>query len=280
MKDYQRIEHAIDYLRDFAHQQPSLDQVAEQVHLSPYHFQRLFSRFAGVSPKRFLQSLTLEEAKTRLLTSTDSLLEVSEQLGLSSSSRLHEHFVQIQAVTPGEFRSGGEGLSIDYGWADSPFGSVFMAATERGICQLSFVDPDRQGDELAQLQQQWPKANCRQSAAKIADLAERVFFHASAEQPVSLWLKGSNFQLSVWRALLKIPEGAAVSYGGLAKAIGKPRAAQAVGQAVGANPVALLIPCHRVIRRDGQLGGYRWGETRKQLLLGREWSGTGPAKTD
>ncbi|HTQ99505.1 MAG TPA: methylated-DNA--[protein]-cysteine S-methyltransferase [Candidatus Acidoferrum sp.] len=268
MTDYDRIARAIAYLEANVSAQPQLDDVARHVHLSPFHFQRLFTRWAGTTPKRFLQVLTLELGK-QLLQQDRSLLDVSDKLGLSSSSRLHDHFVQIEAVTPGEFRSQGAGLAITYGVAESPFGLLFAARTPRGICRCAFIDDkDAIDDQLASLQTAWPLASYRRDNAVASDLAGLITAlpDKAPKPPLPLHISGTNFQLAVWRALLQIPSGTAVSYGDIAAQVGSPKAVRAVGTAVGANPVALLIPCHRVIQQSGALGGYRWGLTRKVAI--------------
>jgi AraC family transcriptional regulator, regulatory protein of adaptative response / methylated-DNA-[protein]-cysteine methyltransferase len=272
MSDYDRIATAIGYLSSRASSQPSLSEVAACVHLSPHHFQRLFSRWVGVSPKRFLQVLTLERAKALLRESSAPLLEVSEQLGLSSGSRLHDHFVEIEAVTPAQFRDFGQGVEIRYGEGESPFGRVFMASTARGICMLEFVKDGVGGEPpLERLRKQWPEAELVRDEQKVSAMIARVFAPmCEGAKPVRLLVRGTNFQVQVWRALLAIPPGTLTSYSAIAEAIGKPRAVRAVGTAVGANPVAFLIPCHRVIRQSGELGGYRGGLVRKQAMYSWE----------
>lgn len=264
--DYARIAAAIEFICQRVSSQPSLETIATQVALSPAHFQRLFSRWVGTSPKRFLQVLTVERAKL-LLREAQTVLAASDALGLSSGSRLHDHFVQLQAVTPGEYSSGGAGLVLDYGVHASPFGEVFIAASTRGICALQFLDNDAGGEALAQLRNDWPRATLRSRPRICAALVKTVFGQRQAlDRPLSLYVKGTNFQLNVWKALLRIPPGSIASYGQIACAIGRPAAARAVGAAVGANPVGFIIPCHRAIRQSGELGGYHWGETRKQAL--------------
>lgn len=266
MSDYDRIARAIEFLNSHVQEQPSLAAVAAHVHLSPFHFQRLFSRWAGTTPKRFLQVLTLELGK-QLLDASASLPEATDAAGLSSGSRLHEHFVQLAAVTPAEYRSRGAGLTIRHGCAQTPFGTVFVAVTARGICRLTFLDPPERDirHELEQLRQDWPLAQLATDpgvAAPVAGLLSGVL----PQKPLSLHVAGTNFQIAVWRALLRIPPGAALSYADVAAAAGNPAAVRAAGSAIGANPVAFLIPCHRVIRQSGALGGYRWGLVRKQAL--------------
>lgn len=267
MSDYDRIAKAIVYLTERVREQPTLEELAAQVHLSPFHFQRLFSRWAGTTPKRFLQVLTLELGKN-LLQESGSLLEVADALGLSSTSRLHEHFVQLEAVTPGEYRGKGAGLLIEHGMHDTPFGKLFVAQTGRGVCRAAFLDEDEQvPEQLAVLRKTWPLATYKTNVAATKSVAQAVAASpADARRPLSLHVAGTNFQIAVWRALLRIPSGSAVSYGQIAAAVGSPRAVRAAGTAIGANPVAFLIPCHRVIQQSGALGGYRWGLPRKQAL--------------
>jgi AraC family transcriptional regulator, regulatory protein of adaptative response / methylated-DNA-[protein]-cysteine methyltransferase len=287
MSDYDRIADAIDYIVANADAQPGLAEVAAQVRLSPYHFQRLFARWAGLSPKRFLQVVTVERAKRLLAENGSPLLDASETLGLSSTSRLHDHFVRLEAVTPGEFKSAGEGLSIHHGTGDSPFGRAFIAWTPRGICALAFLDDDAHGMALESVVRSWPRARLVEDAHEAGALMTRVFSRepgdrqagsrragsrepdsrdAGGRAPLSLFVRGTNFQIAVWRALLAIPEGRLKSYGDVARAVGRPGAVRAVGTAVGANPCAFLIPCHRVIRGNGEIGGYRWGVTRKHVI--------------
>ena len=266
MSDYERIADAISYLTQQVCHQPTLDEVAAHVHLSPYHFQRLFCRWAGVSPKKYLQVLTLERAK-QLLQESKSLLEVSDNLGLSSSSRLYDHFVHLEAVTPGEFKSGGKGTSIDYGVHDTPFGMAFIGVTEKGICALEFLDDALLDKPLARLKKAWPKAMLHNNPESTQAIIEQVFISGRrTNHPLSLIVSGTNFQINVWKALLNIAPGTVTSYTHIANVIGRPAAARAVGNAVGDNPVAYLIPCHRVIQQSGQLGGYRWGADRKRVI--------------
>ncbi len=273
--DYERIEKAIAYLVEHVGEQPSLEEMAAQVHLSPFHFQRLFCQWAGTTPKRFLQVLTLERGK-QLLQQSRSVLEVSHDIGLSGSSRLHDHFVQLEAVTPGEFKQKGQNLQLDYGVHATPFGPLFIAMTPRGICKASFIDFSSLEQELAALQQAWPLSTLQHNQALTAPVVDRMFslqyeYHQqykrdSLQKPFSLHVSGTNFQVAVWRALLKIPSGSLVSYSELANTLGYPKASRAVANAIGANPVAWMIPCHRVIRESGALGGYRWGVPKKQLI--------------
>lgn len=266
MSDYARISDAIAFIASQVERQPTLDEIAAHVHLSPFHFQRLFSRWAGVTPKRYLQVLTLERAKA-LLQESRSLLEVADTLGLSSGSRLYDHFVQLEAVTPGEYKQRGAGLVIDHGVHDTPFGQAFVALTPRGVCNFSFLDEKTPEAPLAALAQRWPAAVLREAPSRTQEVIHTMFDGSKTpDRPISLHVSGTNFQISVWRALLEIPPARVVSYAQVASAVGNPKAARAVGLAVGANPVALMIPCHRVIQQNGKLGGYHWGETRKQAI--------------
>jgi AraC family transcriptional regulator of adaptative response/methylated-DNA-[protein]-cysteine methyltransferase len=274
--DYRVIEQALHYLADNYRSQPDLAQAAARVGYSEYHFQRLFARWVGISPKRFLQFLTKEHAR-RLLDESASLLETSYQSGLSGSGRLHDLFVACEAVTPGEYKSRGEGMQVRYGFHPSPFGECLVAATERGVCGLSFVAQGGREELLDDLRQRWEKAELIEDAQATQALVGRIFPVDPAEigthsAPLHLLLNGTNFQIKVWEALLRIPPGKVVSYQQIAAAVGKPGAARAVGQAVGANPIAYLIPCHRVIRQMGVISGYRWGVARKQAILGWEFS--------
>lgn len=265
--DYQRVARAITYLAEHTGEQPTLEQIAAEVQLSPFHFQRMFCRWAGTSPKRFLQVLTLERGK-RLLEQSRPLLETAHELGLSGGSRLHDHFVKIEAVTPGEHREQGRGISVEHGVYTTPFGPLFLASTGRGICRAAFVDHAPVEAQIQSLHDTWPKARLKENPAICAELVRTLLSRDGAGQgkPLSLLVKGTNFQIAVWRALLNIPPGAVASYGDIARQLGKPGSGRAVGNAVGANPVALFIPCHRVIRESGALGGYRWGEDRKQVI--------------
>lgn len=266
MSDYARIADAIRFIASQVARQPTLDEIAAHVHLSPFHFQRLFSRWAGVTPKRYLQVLTLERAKA-LLQESRPLLEVADTLGLSSGSRLYDHFVQLEAVTPGEYKQRGAGLVITHGVHDTPFGQAFVALTPRGVCNFSFLDDQAPQTPLAALVQSWPEAELREAPSRTQGVIHTMFdTNKKADRPISLHVSGTNFQISVWRALLQIPPAKVVSYAQVASAVGNPKAARAVGLAVGANPVALMIPCHRVIQQNGKLGGYHWGETRKQAI--------------
>lgn len=267
-RDYQRIEAAIQYLDDYFASQPSLAEVAESVGLSPFHFQRLFKKWAGVSPKRFLQYLTLESAKDSLRRSA-SVLEASMDVGLSSTGRLHDLFVTAESVTPGEYKSAGEGLRLTYGFHDTPFGTCLLGASDRGVCWLTFLvaDQDRE-EQLEKFRTQWPKATIEEDHKHTACLVRSIFY-CENEEPCSIHLHGTNFEIKVWQALLRIPEGEVVAYGDVARSIDHP-STRAVASAIGRNCVGYLIPCHRVIRRLGEFGDYRWGRNRKKAMLGWE----------
>jgi len=268
--DYARIEKTIRYLEANFRAQPSLAQVAAQAHLSEYHFQRLFRRWAGISPKRFLQVLTADYAR-RLLHESRTLLEVSDAAGLSSGGRLHDLLVNLHAVTPGEVKAQGAELLIQYGFHPSPFGECLIAITARGICAIEFMSTGGRGAALARLKQQWPAATWRLQPRATQSIAARLFDVARASgDRFDLFVQGSNFQAKVWEALLRIPSGCAVSYEVIAAYIAAPTATRAVASAIARNPVAFLIPCHRVIRKSGVFGEYRWGSARKKALLGWE----------
>ncbi|MGE4220119.1 MAG: bifunctional transcriptional activator/DNA repair enzyme AdaA [Alphaproteobacteria bacterium] len=265
--DYARIGHAIDWLSAHYLDQPQLADVAAAAGLSEAHLQRLFSRYVGVSPKKFVQYLTLDFAKERLGAS-ESVLDAALDAGLSGPGRLHDLFVGIEAMSPGEWKARGEGLIIRYGWHPSPFGDCLLMATERGLCGLAFALDTGRAATLADLSAGWERAQLVEDATATLRYAERAFGGSGGR--LDLVLRGTPFQLKVWEALLRIPPGALVTYEGLAARIGKPGAARAVAGAVGANPVSWLIPCHRVIRGSGIITGYRWGPARKRALLAWE----------
>ena len=270
-EDYQRIERAIRFVEANFKSQPSLDEIAESAHLSKYHFQRLFKRWAGISPVQFLQFLTLEYAKEKLSESR-SLLDTSLEAGLSGPSRLHDLFLTFVAMTPGEFKQLGAGLKIEYGFHPTPFGECLLATTDRGICHLGFLNGDDQSTALNKLQQNWPGANFDENQTNTGLIVKRIFIpaHTGESRPFNLLLKGTNFQVNVWKALLTIPRGNMVSYQDVADYVGQPKAFRAVAGAIAVNPVANLIPCHRVIAKSGQIRGYRWGTARKRAILGWE----------
>ena len=268
MTDYERIEKAIIYLKENFKEQPDLDAVARQVHLSPFHFQRLFKDWAGVSPKKFLQFISVEYAKG-LLKQDLSLSDVSFETGLSGTGRLHDLFIGIEGMTPGEFKNGGEALKINYSFAETPFGDIIIASTPKGICQLAFVKDERSG--IGNLQYFFPNARLLQKTDMIQQDALRFFTGDWSDlQKVKLHLKGTAFQLKVWQSLLKIPFGNISTYASIAANVKSPGASRAVGSAIGSNPVAFLIPCHRVIRSSGIFGEYHWGSERKTAILGWE----------
>jgi AraC family transcriptional regulator of adaptative response/methylated-DNA-[protein]-cysteine methyltransferase len=270
-EDYRRIEKAIQFLTENYHHQPSLDEVARSVNLSEYHFQRLFRRWAGISPKRLVQFLTLEHAK-QLLEESRSVLDAAYDAGLSSPSRLHDLFVNVEAMTPGEFKAKGAGLEISYGLHPSPFGECLLAVTERGICGLGFVVEGGRRQTLEGFKRRWPAAEFREHSQKTRNYIARIFNWKKRDgaHPVKLLLMGTNFQIKVWEALLRIPPGSMVCYEDLARQLGKPSAARAVGSAVGRNPISFLIPCHRAIRKMGITGDYHWGAARKKAILAWE----------
>lgn len=278
-RHYDKIAQAIAYIQANFEHQPDLAAVAAHVHLSPHHFQRLFTQWAGVSPKKFLQYTTLAHAKSLLATQPQTtLLEASDTLGLSSSSRLHDLFIHIEAMTPAEYKNGGENLHIDYGFADTPFGQVLIANTEKGICHIHFDTADI---TITSLQKSFPKASIKQQTNDWQQRAAQCFQSVSfGNEKINLHLKGTPFQLKVWEALLRIPAGQLNSYGNIAESIEKPTATRAVGTAIGKNPVAFLIPCHRVIRNSGALGGYRWGLERKAAMIGWETAHTHVGKRE
>jgi AraC family transcriptional regulator of adaptative response/methylated-DNA-[protein]-cysteine methyltransferase len=270
-KDYVRIEKAILFLEKNYRRQPALCEVARSINLSEYHFQRLFRRWAGISPKRFAQFLTLKYAKT-VLKRSRSLLDATYDAGLSSPGRLHDLFVNIEAVTPGEFKKQGAGVKISYGFHPSPFGECLLAVTDRGICGLGFVGRGGRESTLQGLKDRWKEALFVQNPGRTQPYIHRIFDHAATQTSglIPLLLRGTNFQIKVWEALLRVPQGALVSYQDLARHIGSPTASRAVGRTVGQNPVAFIIPCHRAIRKIGIAGGYHWGATRKKAMLAWE----------
>lgn len=268
--NYERVAQAIDFLGKNFKKQPDLNEIARQVHLSPEHFQRIFTEWAGVSPKKFIQFLALDFLRDKIY-ELPNLQTAAEAVGFSTQSRVYDLFVQIEGVTPGEFREAGLGLNIQYGYHNTPFGLCFLAKTDRGVCGLSFVDEDRKRTEFETFQKKWHFAALEHAPDQTQVVAQQIF---SAEKNQLRGLKvlaqGTNFQLKVWEALLNIPAGAVTTYGQIAQSIGHPAAVRAVGTAVGRNPVGFLIPCHRVIQSTGNLGGYRWGETRKTAIVGWE----------
>ena len=269
--DYALVAQAIQYLGQNFQNQPSLDDLAEMLNISPFHLQRVFSRWAGISPKRFLQFLTVDYAKSRLL-EAQSVLDAAYDAGLSGPGRLHDLFVTLEAVTPGEYKSQGEGLTISVGHHSTPFGDCLLAATPRGIVALNFLDPDHTWEEaFGELHNTWQAATITVDASATAPLVERIFAPEHDQlPPLRVLVKGTNFQVKVWEALLRIPPGAICTYADIARTIQNPAAVRAVGGAIGANAIAFLIPCHRVIRQGGLVSDYRWGATRKRALIGWE----------
>ena len=266
--DYDRIADAVQFIQANWRSQPTLQQIAKAAHMSEFHFQRLFTRWVGISPKRYCQFLTLDRART-MLREPRSLLDATLDLGLSAPSRLHDLFVTIEAVTPGEYKLGGAGLRIDYGHRACPFGRCFIGMTDRGVCWLSFFDGDCENESLTALRETWPGAMLKRNQTRAQEMVENIFTRVPRTngQRVKLLVRGTNFQLKVWEALVRLPAGQVISYEQLAAAIGLQRAARAVGNAVAGNHIAYLIPCHRVIRSTGHTGQYRWGSTRKQAML-------------
>ena len=269
--DYTRIEKAIRFLDRERAAAPSLAEAAAHVGLSETHFQKLFTRWAGISPKRFLQHRTAEVVK-RLLRERRPVLDVSFEAGLSGPGRLHDLLVNAEAVTPGEYQRSGEGLTVRYGFHPTPFGECLIAVTPRGVCHLAFVQPVTRKESLERLRHDWPRAELIPDQAATRGAAAQAFPGpgSTATPSLALHVKGTNFQLKVWRALLEIPVGTVTTYGDLAAAIGDPKSSRAVGTAIGSNPVSYLIPCHRVIRSTGELGGYAWGPDRKRAMLALE----------
>lgn len=270
--NYARVEKAIRFLGDNFLQQPELDLVAQEASLSPFHFQRIFTEWAGISPKRFLQVLTVNYLKGKL-TETSNLIEAAETAGLSGQSRVYDLFTTLEAVTPREHKSHGAGLRIEYGFHETPFGTALIGVTERGICWLSFLQAD--GDQrlaLNSLKEHWHNSTFHEDAILTGSFIGRIFNRQPGDAKLHVLVKGTNFQVKVWEALLRLPLGAVTTYQNLAANINNPKAVQAVGSAVGANHIAYLIPCHRVIRKDGILGEYRWDPVRKKAMIGWELS--------
>ncbi|MEW7291243.1 bifunctional helix-turn-helix domain-containing protein/methylated-DNA--[protein]-cysteine S-methyltransferase [Aquimarina sp. 2304DJ70-9] len=268
--NYNRIAEAILYIKDNFKDQPNLDEIAEKIHLSPFHFQRLFTDWVGVSPKKFLQYTSVEYAKQTLKDQQTTLFDAAYETGLSGTGRLHDLFVKIEGMTPGEYKNQGQNLTINYSFAESPFGKILVASTPKGICHMAFVD--QEDNAFSELKMLFPKANFYQMVDRIQQEALFIFTQDWGKlNQIKLHLKGTDFQLKVWKTLLKIPIGGLTTYGSIAKHIDIPKASRAVGTAIGNNPVAFLIPCHRVIQSTGNLGQYHWGSTRKTAMIG--WEG-------
>ncbi len=266
-KDYERIAQAIAYINQHSEKQPSLDEVAKHIHLSAYHFQRLFVQYSGVSPKQFLQTLTVQSAKY-WLGQTSSVTEAALASGLSGSSRLHDHFITIEAITPGEYKSQGKGVTFHWGTAPTEFGEAYVAWTSKGIHRLEFLDNNNITLTIDTLRNKWPQAKIQQDNEYAGKILQKVF--SDTHEPMRLWVSGTNFQIKVWQALLTISSGELYSYKAIATRIEQPKASRAVGTAIAQNPIAWLIPCHRVIQSSGVLGGYRWNPERKHILLTKE----------
>ncbi len=267
--NYDRIAKAIAFIQDHFQEQPSLNEIAETIHVSPYHFQRLFTEWAGVSPKKFMQYISVEHAKQLLKQKGATLADAAWETGFSGTGRLHDLFVGIEGMTPGEFKNGGENLYVNYSFAESPFGKMIVASTEKGICHMSFMEDAQLA--FNELKSRFPNAHYQQLLDKHQQDGLFIFQHDwSKLDQIKLHLNGTPFQLKVWETLLKIPMGSLVTYGDIAQKIEKPNASRAVGTAIGNNPVAFLIPCHRVIQSTGKIGGYMWGNTRKTAIIGWE----------
>lgn len=267
--DYQRIAKAIEYIQNHFQLQPNLDEVAEFVGLSPAHFQKMFTDWAGTSPKKFLQFISLSHAKNLLKEEKTSLFDTTLETGLSSTSRLHDLFVKIEGMSPAEYKNGGKNLKINYSFSESLFGNLITASTEKGVCYIAFEN--NQLKALSDLKQKFPNADFVEKEDDLQKNALSIFNKDWGNlEMIKLHLKGTDFQLKVWESLLKIPMGKLSTYGNLAENIGNPKASRAVGTAIGSNPVAFLIPCHRVIQSTGKIGGYMWGSERKQLIIGWE----------
>jgi AraC family transcriptional regulator, regulatory protein of adaptative response / methylated-DNA-[protein]-cysteine methyltransferase len=272
--NYHRIAQAIEYIKSRFREQPNLDEIASSVHVSPFHFQRLFSEWAGTTPKKFLQYISIEHAKNLLKEQQATLFDTAYETGLSGTGRLHDLFVNIEGMTPAEYKNGGKNLLINYSFAESPFGNLLVASTPKGVCHMAFNDDET--NALHELHQKFPNAIFQRNLDLLQQNALFIFQNDwSKLSEIKLHLKGTEFQLKVWETLLKIPMGQLSTYGSIARQIGKPNASRAVGTAIGDNPVAYLIPCHRVIRSTGEIGGYMWGNTRKTAIIGWESAKTG-----
>ena len=266
--NFDRIAEAISFIKENFQNQPGLDEIAERMNMSPFHFQRMFTEWAGVSPKKFLQFISITHAK-KMLKGRATLADASFETGLSGSSRLHDLFISIEGMTPAEYKHGGKNLAINYSFADSPFGNIIVASTPTGICHLAFYEDEKKA--LQELKDQFPNATYQQKTDLIQQNALFIFTHDwSRLNEIKLHLRGTDFQLKVWESLIKIPLGELSTYGSIADSIKKPKASRAVGSAIGANPVAFIIPCHRVIQSTGNIGQYHWGSDRKTAMIGWE----------
>jgi AraC family transcriptional regulator of adaptative response/methylated-DNA-[protein]-cysteine methyltransferase len=273
MNDYERVASVIRFLDQHHTEQPDLSALADAAGLSPFHFHRLFSTWAGVTPKDFLQCLTLEHVK-QLLRDGDNVFDAAINAGLSGPGRLHDLCVTLEAASPGEMKTGGAGIQIDFGFAETPFGQALIAESKRGICYLLFVNGNGRTAARERLASEWPNAKLNRNDSRIAELTAAIFTdgRSTSRSPLRTFVRGTPFQIRVWRALLRIPSGSLTTYGRLAEAIGQSKAARAVGSAVGANPISYIIPCHRVIQETGALGNYGGGQIRKQVMVGWELS--------
>lgn len=275
--NYRRIAEAIEYIKTNFKAQPNLDEVAEHVHLSPFHFQRLFSEWAGTTPKKFLQYTSIEHAKKILIDKQATLFDAAFETGLSGTGRLHDLFINIEGMTPAEYKNGAQNLSVNFSYAESPFGNLIVASTEKGICYMAFEDDE--ANAYIDLRSKFPNATFQRKLDLIQQHALFIFQNDWNNLPeIKLHLKGTEFQLKVWETLLKIPMGKLATYGSIAERIGHAGASRAVGTAIGSNPVAFLIPCHRVIQSSGSIGGYMWGNTRKTAIIGWESARTNPSE--
>lgn len=265
MNAFEQVEKAIHYIEEHYLMQPSLKDIAAHVHLSEQHFQKLFTKWSGISPKKYLQWITLNKAKQLISLKNNSLFDITQDAGLSSSARLHELFINFEGISPGEYKKQGSEIQISYGFYESPFGKMILATTEKGICFLMFSESEDEAH--TELVKAWPYSSLKQDQAENQSLAENLF---SNSKKLNLFCKGTKFQLSVWRALLMIDPGHTESYQNVAEKIKKSKANRAVGSALAKNYIAYLIPCHRVIRKDGNIGQYRWGIDRKRSMLNYE----------
>ena len=270
LDDYEKVRSVLNALTTHWRDQPSLEALAQPVGLSPDQLQKLFTRWAGLTPKAFLQALTLDHARAMLKDSA-SILDAALESGLSGPGRLHDLFITHEAMSPGSYKAKGAGLTISYGFHPSPFGTALAMVTPHGLCGLAFADQGNEPAALADMTRRWPNAAFKEDSALTAPYAARIFNHSqTGDQPVRITMIGSDFEISVWETLLKIPKGRAVSYGDIAMRIGKPKASRAVGAAVGKNPISFVVPCHRVLGKSGDITGYHWGLTRKRAILGWE----------
>jgi AraC family transcriptional regulator of adaptative response/methylated-DNA-[protein]-cysteine methyltransferase len=269
--DYELVKHTLAFISENWRDQPSLDTLADQAGLSPTHLQRLFTRWAGLSPKAFLQAVTLDHARG-LLRDSASILDASYELGLSGPGRLHDLFVTHEGMSPGIYKAHGRGLNIQYGFHDCPFGRALILITSEGLAGLAFADHGKEKSALADMTSRWPEATYVENQQATASYAKRIFESErwKPDQPLRIVFIGSDFEIRVWETLLRIPFGKASTYSDIACHIGKPKAARAVGSAVGKNPISFVVPCHRVLEKSGGLGGYHWGLTRKRAILGWE----------